>query len=74
MSGYDSPLTARQIAALKDKDIDFSDIPELDDESGNGPHSLTPITPSRSPCVSKLRVDVLQSRWKGLPDAHQSRA
>ena len=32
MSGYDSPLTARQIAALKDKDIDFSDIPELDDE------------------------------------------
>ena len=32
MSGYDSPLTARQIAALKDKDIDFRDIPELDEE------------------------------------------
>ncbi len=32
MSGYDNPLTSRQIAAMKDKDIDFSDIPELDEE------------------------------------------
>lgn len=26
------PLTPRQIAAAKDQDIDFSDIPELDDD------------------------------------------
>ena len=31
MSGYDKPLTPRQIVATKDEDIDFSDIPELDE-------------------------------------------
>ena len=31
MSGYDKPLTPWQIAATKDEDIDFSDIPELDE-------------------------------------------
>ena len=31
MSGYDKPLTPRQIAATKDGNIDFSDIPELDE-------------------------------------------
>ena len=31
MSGYDSPLTPGQIEAMKDEDIDFSDIPELDE-------------------------------------------
>ena len=31
MSGYDRPLTLEQIAARKDEEIDFSDIPELDD-------------------------------------------
>lgn len=31
MSGYDRPLTPGRIEAVKDEDIDFSDIPELDD-------------------------------------------
>ena len=31
MSGYNKPLTPRQIAATKDENIDFSDIPELDE-------------------------------------------
>ena len=31
MNRYDKPLTPRQIAATKDEDIDFSDIPELDE-------------------------------------------
>ena len=31
MNGYDKPLTPRQIASMKDEDIDFSDIPELDE-------------------------------------------
>ena len=30
MSGYDKPLTPGQIEAVEDKNIDFSDIPELD--------------------------------------------
>ena len=29
---YDKELSAAQIAVLKDKDIDYSDIPDLDDE------------------------------------------
>lgn len=32
MRKSDKPLTPRQIAAAKDQDIDFSDIPELDDD------------------------------------------
>lgn len=31
MSGYDKPLTPRQIASMKDENIDFSDISELDE-------------------------------------------
>ena len=31
MSGYDRPLTPDQIAAMQDENIDFSDIPELDE-------------------------------------------
>ena len=33
MSGrYDSPLAPEQVATVKDEDIDFSDIPELDED------------------------------------------
>ena len=31
MTGYDKPLTPERIAKVKDEDIDFSDIPELDE-------------------------------------------
>ena len=31
MPRHDKPLTPDRIAAVKDKDIDFSDIPELDE-------------------------------------------
>ena len=31
MSRYDNPLTPGRIAAMQDEDIDFSDIPELDE-------------------------------------------
>lgn len=31
MSEYDRPLTPAEIAATKDENIDFSEIPELDD-------------------------------------------
>ena len=33
MSGrYDSPLAPEQIVTVKDEDIDFSDIPELEED------------------------------------------
>ena len=31
MAKYHKPLTPEQIAEIKDEDIDFSDIPELDE-------------------------------------------
>ena len=31
MKSYDKPLTSKQIAARREGDIDFSDIPELDE-------------------------------------------
>ena len=31
MTRHDKPLTSKQIAATRDEDIDFSDIPELDE-------------------------------------------
>ena len=32
MSKHTKPLTPKQIAAVKDEDIDYSDIPELAEE------------------------------------------
>ena len=32
MKRYDRPLTLKEIGEVKDEDIDFSDIPELDDD------------------------------------------
>ena len=32
MTRYDKPLTLEQIAAVQDEDIDFSDVPELDED------------------------------------------
>ena len=32
MNGYAKPLTASEIAATEDDDIDFSEIPELDED------------------------------------------
>ena len=31
MTGRDKPLSPEQIAKVKDEDIDFDDIPELDE-------------------------------------------
>ncbi len=31
MTGHDRPLTPERIGTVKDEDIDFSDIPELDE-------------------------------------------
>lgn len=46
---YDRPLTPEELAQLTDDDIDFSDIPELDDEFWKNavlvpPRATTPVT------------------------------
>ena len=75
MSRYDSPLTPGRIAAIKDEDIDFSDIPELDETllAAGGTLRTRSHRADHHACQT-LRVDLLQSRWKGLPDADQSGA
>lgn len=52
MRKHDKPLTPRQIAAAKDQDIDFSDIPELD---GNFWRNAELVEPDRTEQVT-LRV------------------
>ena len=42
MKRYDSPLTPEQTAATKDEDIDFSDIPELDETFWRQAHLVEP--------------------------------
>lgn len=42
MSKFDKALTPKQIAALKDGDIDFSDIPELDHDFWDNAEKVSP--------------------------------
>ena len=42
MRKHDKPLIPRQIAAVKDQDIDFSDIPELDDDFWRNAERIEP--------------------------------
>ena len=44
MSKYRKALTPKEIAALDDKDIDFSDIPELDREFWKNAELVEPDT------------------------------
>ncbi len=47
MSGYDRPLSLQDIAAVDDKDIDFSDIPELDASFWREAQRVEPDTTER---------------------------
>lgn len=63
---YDRPMTSAEIAAIKDEDIDFSDIPELDDEFWK---NAKVVMPDRTQPVT-LRVkqsvlDAFKSEGKG---------
>lgn len=42
MDKYSKPLTPEQIAEVKDEDIDFSDIPELDESFWNQAELILP--------------------------------
>lgn len=45
MSGHDRRLTVERIAAVKDRDIDFGDVPELDDDFWR---NAAPVEPDRT--------------------------
>ena len=42
MTEYDKPLTPQEIQAVKDENIDFSDIPELDEQFWNNASLVEP--------------------------------
>ncbi len=42
MTEYDKPLTPQEIRAVKDENIDFSDIPELDEQFWNNASLVEP--------------------------------
>lgn len=50
---YEKPLTAKELAARSDADIDFSDIPELDEAF----LSKAAVTPPRTKPNVNLRLD-----------------
>ena len=53
MKKYTEPLTAKQMAELPDAEIDYSDIPELDEEFWQNANLVMPETKERI----TLRVD-----------------
>lgn len=67
---YKKPLTAEQLAALKDSEIDTTGIPELDDEFWARAEVRPPV--SKSAISIRLDDDVLE--WfKAQGKGYQSR-
>ena len=61
MPRHDKPLTPDRIAAVKDADIDFSDIPEFADEvnfDARGGVGGATIPPERTTVRDRVRPDV----------------
>ncbi len=52
---YDKELTARELAALPDEQIDTSDIPELDEAFWREAEVVEPEGTVRSHCASSAR-------------------
>ncbi len=64
---YDKPMTPKQIAALKDEDIDFSDIPPLDGSFWKNARVVWPDRPKKQ-LTMRLDADIVEwfkSQGKG---------
>ena len=65
---YAKPMTEAELAAIEDKDIDFGDIPELDDAFFRNARLLAPSPSGTAPVTMRLDVEVLdwfKARGKG---------
>ena len=66
MSGYDRPLTPGRIRAVKDEDIDFSDIPELDESFWQRAKLVEPdLTEQVTMRVRRSVLDFFKAPGKG---------
>jgi uncharacterized protein (DUF4415 family) len=67
---YDKPMTAAEIAATTDRDIDFSDVPELDDAFWQ--HARL-VEPDRTQSVTlRVKKSVLEA-YKAQGKGYQTR-
>ena len=66
MSRYGKPLTPAQIAATRDKDIDFSDIPELDEAFWREAELVEPdLSEQITTCVKRSVLEYFKAPGKG---------
>lgn len=56
---YRKPMSERRLASVKDKDIDFSDIPELDEAFFRNARLVLPSTSGKTAVTLRLDRDVL---------------
>ena len=67
---YDKPMTVDEIATIKDKDIDFSDIPELGDDFWS---KAKVVQPDRTQSVTlRVKRSVLNA-YKATGKGYQTR-
>jgi uncharacterized protein (DUF4415 family) len=63
---HDKPMTAAEIAATTDRDIDFSDVPELDDTFWRNARLVEPDrTQSVTLRVKKSVLETYKAQGKG---------
>ena len=66
MTEYDKPLTPQEIQAVKDENIDFSDIPELDEQFWNNASLVEPDrTEQITMRVKRSVLDFFRAPGKG---------
>ena len=72
---YDKPMTAAEIAATTDRDIDFSDVPELDDAFWQNARLVEPDrTQSVTLRVKKSVLETYKAQGKGYQNSDERRA
>lgn len=66
MTEYDKPLTPQEIRAVKDENIDFSDIPELDEQFWSNASLMEPDrTEQITMRVKRSVLDFFRAPGKG---------
>ena len=65
MKRHDNPLTPEQIAVVPDSAIDFSEIPELDEDFWREADRTSPTAPSRLRYASRLPCWLISKLRKG---------
>ncbi|TRD17294.1 BrnA antitoxin family protein [Palleronia caenipelagi] len=60
MPKYDRPLSPKELAALEDEDIDFSDQPELTEDFWSTAKVVMPVARNLTQVTAKFDSDVVE--------------